>query len=207
MPGLGVVYGRNTAPAGFRASNRHGENVEVLTVSRALPRKRLDVAIETFLHLRGVPCRLTVIGDGPELASLRDRARGLPNVRLLGGVDSDRVRGAYASADICLFPTGYDVFGLVLVEAMGAGLPVIVSSRAGAVADLAASGRNAVVVEGDNPEEWAEAVRALVRDGGHRKALGEAARRTIESRWTVAHSADGMIAGLRLGILARQGVS
>ncbi len=204
-PRLPLVYGRNTAliPALQTAATSSREVVEVLAVAQAIPRKALDVVVEACSRLRDAPCRLTVIGDGSELAALKARAGNASNVRFLGAVASDRTLRAYADADIFLFPTRSDVFGLVLVEAMGAGLATVVSSAAGAVADLALSGENCIVVDGHDPIDWAAAIRDLVEDPTRRGAIGHAARQTIARRWTLQHAVDAMTAGLRLGVLSR----
>ena len=203
-PDVPVVYGRNTTStlADLQRVAKDDGLVEVLAVARAIPGKRLDVAVAAFEHLRDVPCRLTIIGDGTALAALKQRASGLDNVRFLGAVLSDRTHEAYGASAIFLFPTSIDVFGLVLVEAMGAGLATVVSSTPGAVADLALAGRNCVVVDGHDPLEWAAAIRSLVEDPQRRRAIGDQARRTVMARWTVDHAVDAMIAGLRLGVLA-----
>ncbi len=71
----------------------------------------------------------------------------------------------------------------------------------GCTADLAVDGVNSVVLEGTDTQPWAEAVETLVRDTHLRERLGEAASRTISRRWTIEHSADAFVAGLRLGRL------
>ena len=175
-------------------------------MGRALPLKRLDVLIAAFERLQDVACRLTVVGDGPALPGLREQAAALPNVRFEGAVPSDRVVDAYNEADVFIFPSRDDVFGLVLVEGMGAGLATIVSSRPGSVADLVAPGRSGLVIDGYDPADWADAIRSLVEDPARRDALGRAARETILGRWTLDHSVDAIAAGLRLGVLAARTV-
>ena len=205
-PALPVVYGRNTSP--FEPPpNRSSRDapVEILAVSQAIPRKRLDLAIDAVCGLDDGACRLTIIGSGPCLETLRARAHGHDNVSVLGLVGSDRVLEAYRDADIFLFPSGYDLFGLVLVEAMGCGLATVVSVHPGAVADLAVSGRNCIVVEEPSPESWTAAVGELVRRPTLRTSVGAAGHATIRRRWTVDHGADAVAAGLRLGVLASAG--
>jgi glycosyltransferase involved in cell wall biosynthesis len=202
-PSLPVVLGRNTAPVSPVELRSANGRVEVLAVARALKRKRLDVVIEAFRLLGDTQCRLTLIGDGPMLPALKERAAGLGSVRFLGAVASTAVRDAYAASDVALFPTGYDVFGLVLVEAMGAGLPTVTSARAGAVADLCVSEENCLVLPDDDPAAWADAIQRLASDRDLRAKLADRGRATVERRWTLDHSADAMIAGLRLGVLAR----
>jgi len=205
-PRLPVVYGRNTAPAEALSPRPvDARPVEVLSVGQAIHRKGLDVLVDAFRLLPDLACNLTIVGGGPELDALRRRAEGLVNVRFLGAVPSDEVREAYRAADVVAFPTRFDIFGLVLVEALGSGRATIVSSAAGAVADLCVAQRNSLVVDGHDPQPWADAIRRLVVDAPLRAALGEAGRRTIAGRWTIDHAIDAMVAGLRLGVLTRTG--
>jgi UDP-glucose:(heptosyl)LPS alpha-1,3-glucosyltransferase len=86
----------------------------------------------------------------------------------------------YAAADLFLFPSCYDAYGLVVTEAMASGLPVITTRAAGA-AEVIDHGISGLVVD----EPWdvtglADALVQLARDAGLRARLGEAARRKVE---------------------------
>src|SRR2546427_3743126 len=139
---LPLVIGRNTTATGpAPARPIEPETLELLTVGRAEKGKALDVVLAAVSKLAGVSWRLTVIGDGPELEGLMRDAD--PRVRFIGARTSGEVLDAHSKADIFLFPSRYDIFGLVLVEAMGAGTAVVVSRAVGAVADLAVDRVNA----------------------------------------------------------------
>jgi glycosyltransferase involved in cell wall biosynthesis len=167
-------------------------------------RKGVDVAIDALRSLPELRCRLTVIGGGRVLPELQRRADVDPRIRFIGPQPPAFVRDALLATDIVLFPTRADVFGLVVVEAMGAGVATVISKAAGAAADLAVSEQNSLVIDGMDIERWAGALRRLVENADFRRLLGENARRTIARRWTLDHSADAMIAGLRLGVLAQR---
>jgi glycosyltransferase involved in cell wall biosynthesis len=203
-PELPAVIGRNSAPFLAEAPPRSGgEAVEFLAVGQAIPRKGLDVVVDAFRLLGDdVPCRLTVAGGGPELGALVARARGDGRIRFLGAVESDRVLDCYRRADAFLFPSRSDVFGLVLVEAMGSGLATITASAPASVADLAVSERNCLVLDNHDPRAWAQAIRRLTEDTALRRRLTTAGRRTVLRRWTIEHSVDAWIAGLRLALLS-----
>jgi len=84
----------------------------------------------------------------------------------------------YAASDIFLLPTLYEPFGLVILEAMAAGLPVLVSREAGA-AELVRDGTDALLLEdAGDVDEIAGKLELLLEDAGLRKRLGEEARRT-----------------------------
>ncbi len=115
--------------------------------------KGLDVAMAAVAQARA------------DLPGLRLRVAGIPArkaadwVDWLGIVPPDRMAEVYRDADLFIFPTRYESFGLVLIEAMAAGLPVIVSDVIGA--GIVSDGRNGVVVPGHHPSRYAEALRRL----------------------------------------------
>lgn len=88
----------------------------LLHVGRVAPEKN----IEAFLAA-DVPGTKVVVGDGPALAALR---RKFPQVHFLGALHGERLAAAYRSADVFVFPSRTDTFGLVMAEAMASGVPV-----------------------------------------------------------------------------------
>lgn len=200
---LPVVLGRNTSGA-FPAmrARRQGGTVELVCVGDlSSPRKGIDMLIAALNRLPNLPCRLTVIGDGDQRPRLEGQAAGDWRIRFLRALDPADVRKVYEASDICLFPTRSDVFGLVPVEAMSAGLATIVSAAAGGTPDLAVAGVNCLVVAPDDQPGWASAIEELVLDRDMRTSMGDAASETIARRWTLEHSVEAMMAGLRLGAL------
>jgi glycosyltransferase involved in cell wall biosynthesis len=109
----------------FQRSTRDGEYY--LIVSALVPYKRVDLAIEAFNSLQE---RLVIVGDGPELERLR-RVAGR-TVELVGWRNDEQVREYYAGCRAVIFP-GEEDFGIVPVEAMACGKPVIAFARGGAV--------------------------------------------------------------------------
>ena len=202
---LPVVIGRNTSVAAARDAvpGIADDTVRLLTVGDlASDRKGIDMLMDALALRPGLDCQLTVEGDGRRRAELERRAREDLRVRFVGALAGAELVSLYARSDAFLFPSREDVFGLVLVEAMAAGLATAVSASPGAVGDLAAADRNCLVVERNEPREWAATIDRLVRGPELRERLGKAGRMTVAGRWTVAHAVDGMLAGLRLGLMA-----
>jgi glycosyltransferase involved in cell wall biosynthesis len=195
-----IVIGRNTAPLPEPRSGRGSETVDLLSVARAEGGKAIDLLVDAVRARRGMGCRLSIVGDGPALSSLQARAAGDERIRFLGALPPREVRELMGEADVFLFPSKYDVFGLALVEAMGAGLACVVSPMPGAVPDLCVSGENSVVLEG-GLDAWGAAIERLVEDADLRARLGRAASETVHGRWTIEHAARAMLAGFRLPFL------
>lgn len=158
---------------------------------------RLDVGkgLEILLPMLGQVrerhprARLWIVGDGPlrqRLAAERD-ARGIgPAVALLGQrQDVARLLGA---ADVFVFPSVREGFGLVVLEALAAGLPVV-STALPSLRPLADETPEALRIVDPDPGEFASAVEALLDrpDRGH--ALGLLGRESVRARWDVASSA------------------
>jgi glycosyltransferase involved in cell wall biosynthesis len=208
QPNLPLVIGRNTSQGSTTPPRRVAARAEndpatlVLIGDLADTRKGVDIAVAALRLVRTPRIRLSIIGGGRLLDSLAETVGDDARVRFLGPLGPQDVARELANADVLLFPTRADVFGLVLVEAMGARLMPIVSRAAGAVDDLAVDAHNSVVLDGHEPAAWAAAIERVVADPILTRERAERARETIEARWSLRHAAWAMIAGLRLGVLS-----
>ncbi|MEL7171879.1 MAG: glycosyltransferase [Pseudomonadota bacterium] len=153
------VYGREAAVvhppvdlARFRAVSAPARDGGYLVVSQLVPYKRVDLAVEAFRRL-GLP--LTVAGDGPMAERLA--AEAPDHVRFLGRVDDATLRALYARARALIFP-GEEDFGIVPVEAMAAGCPVIAYGRGGAC-DTVLDGQTGLLFRDQTPEALMAAVQ------------------------------------------------
>ncbi|HOL70451.1 MAG TPA: glycosyltransferase family 4 protein [Bryobacteraceae bacterium] len=152
----------------------------VLTVCRFYRRKRLNVLLEAAARLRGrVPeLELRIVGGGPERRRLHRLAReaGLgETVRWLGDVPQDVLAREYQSCDVFCLPSVQEGFGIVFLEAMAAGKP-IVAARAAAAPEVVPHG---LLVEPENAGALADALFQLRNDGRMRAALAEAGLETV----------------------------
>ncbi|WP_448582951.1 glycosyltransferase family 4 protein [Thermaurantiacus sp.] len=116
-------------------------------------RVAIEKNLEAFLAL-DVPGSKVVVGDGPALAALKTR---FPDVLFLGALAGEALARAYAGADLFVFPSRTDTFGLVLVEAMASGLPVAAYPVPGPLDVVADSGAGAL------DEDLGAAVMAALR--------------------------------------------
>ena len=165
-----------------RAAPRASFGWNLLCIGRVEPRKGLVHAVDALAQLPA-EATLTIVGGGDDghAAELRERAAALglrERVTLTGPVSD--VAGAYAAADAVLFPvTWEEPFGLVPVEAMAVGRPVVATATGGA-AEFLRDGENALVVPKADPGALAHAVRRLAGDPALRARLRDGGSRTAE---------------------------
>ncbi len=153
----------------------------VFSVCRFYPRKRLDVLLQAAALLRErIPeLEVRIAGNGPEskrLEQICSELRLERAVRWLGDVSMNELAAEYSRADIFCLPSVQEGFGIVFLEAMAAGKPII-AARAAAVPEVV---RNGILVEPGNAEALAEAILRLYRDPDLRASLGEAGCRDVE---------------------------
>lgn len=143
-----------------------------LVVSALVPYKRVDLAVETFNQLGK---RLVVIGSGPEEGRLKSRAAS--NIEFLGWQGDESLAKFYANCRALIFP-GEEDFGIVPLEAMASGRPVIAYRRGGAL--------ETVVGEGENPtgiffnEQSVASLKGAIEELGTRKFNPQAIRQHAE---------------------------
>jgi phosphatidylinositol alpha-mannosyltransferase len=169
--------------------------LNVLWVGRVEPRNGLDRMLAAFaIARRSVAARLIVLGDGPLLARYRARipAELAADVLFAGRVVDERPDW-YASADVYCAPTRIASFGVTLLEAMAAGVPVLASDIDG-FREVVHHGVEGELLPPDDPAAWARALVRLAREPARASAYGAAGRRTAERyAWpTVAREVLGV---------------
>lgn len=144
---------------------------------------------------------LVFAGDGPERSALLERAAATNQVsiQVVGFAHREELAAYYALADVFVFPTHTDPWGLVVNEAMACGLPVIASQAAGCVVDLVANGRNGRIVSVGNVRELACAMADLALDAGLRALMGRRSRERIEQ-----YSPEAWAAGMANAVIPQR---
>jgi glycosyltransferase involved in cell wall biosynthesis len=156
----------------------------VLTVAHMYPRKNLGALLRAYAWLRqaGVPFQGWLVGDGPcrqAWERLGDTLGLRGQVSFLGTISRRELVQRYRAASLFCLPSRQEGFGIVFLEAMASGLP-IVGARAAAVPETVAEGEVGLLADPDDPVELAEALRRLLEDAALRRTLGEAGRRRVE---------------------------
>ncbi len=180
-----AVWGRGVDTRTFNPSRRnHGwrrwlaggdDTAIVLHVGRLAPEKNLDVLIEAWRvahQALGQRATFVVAGEGPMARRIASR---LPFVRLLGFLPIQHLATLYASADLCVFTSSTETCGLVALEAMSSGVPVI-AADAGGFRESVVPNETGLLVPPDDPRGFVEAILELVGDSRRRFLLAAAAR-------------------------------
>jgi N-acetyl-alpha-D-glucosaminyl L-malate synthase BshA len=184
-----VIYNfvdtRRFAPRAHRGGVLAPADVPVLMhASNFRPVKNLETLIRVFARVRERrACRLVLIGDGPEKARSEDLCRelGLARHALFLG-NQDIMEELLPLADVFLLPSRQESFGLVALEAMSAGVPVV-ASDVGGLPEVVADGKTGFLRDPDDAAGMAEAVLRLLGDDALRARFGRAGRRLAVARF------------------------
>lgn len=188
----------------------------ILFVGRIDPIKGIDVLVDALCGLRRElwqtsPPRLVLIGGGQGEAAFDALKRGaaanniLDQITFAGSIPHDALPTYYRAADVVAVPSFYESFGLVAVEAMACGTPVV-ASRAGGLAFTIDDGRTGFLVPQNDAEALAERLRAILVDCELRARLGASAAVAAQRfGWPiiagrVVHIYDRLIRGYRMDL-------
>jgi glycosyltransferase involved in cell wall biosynthesis len=198
-----IPYGIDAAPA--PRAERSGP-LRVLFVGGCSLRKGIPYLLDAF---RRIDTDATLRLVGRENAPLFARLGGLPPRVTAAGVKTGAALAAeYAAADVFVLPSVEDGFGLVTLEAMAAGVPVVVSANAGS-AEVVRDGENGFVVSARDITALSERIASLLADAPLRQRMGEAARRTaaVRSWQSYGDERDERVFRPLLGALAERKVT
>ncbi|MCA1993166.1 MAG: glycosyltransferase family 1 protein [Coleofasciculus sp. S288] len=162
-------------------SQGHPENPLLLYVGRLGAEKEIE-RIKPLLE--AIPnARLALVGDGPNRSALEKHFAGTPT-HFVGYLKGKELGSAYASADAFIFPSRTETLGLVLLEAMAAGCPVV-AARSGGIPDIVTDGVNGYLFEPTDEEGALAATQRLLEQQDERETLRQNARAEAE-RWSWA---------------------
>lgn len=174
----------------------HNGAIKILFVGRLEERKGPDILLQSLLHIKSnnIVINAKFVGKLPEPNSelgklcfdLKDQInleKRNVNVDFVGFVADETLADYYQDADIFVAPSRFESFGLILIEAMSFGLPVI-AGDIGGMREIITHGTDGYLFNVESPLELAAKIDALVSDVELIKKIGNAARMTYETKFT-----------------------
>ena len=167
----------------------------LLFVGRLRYYKGLDTLIRA---LKQIPAQLVVVGNGPmeaEWKALAAEVGVAERISWLGEVPDDDLPSVYHAADLFVLPASHrsEAFGLVQVEAMAAGLPVVCTELGTGTSYVNLDGVTGLVVSPRDPDRLAAAINALIADPARRAALGRAAQQRAREEFDLDVMVDRVL--------------
>ncbi len=163
-----------------------GSEPVVLYVGRLEPLKGVDILIQAMAQLERRQARLLIVGGDEQAAAEVERLQALAaaldiaeRIRFVGSVEQDKLAVYYNAADVCVMPSYYESFGLVAVEAMACGTPVV-ASRVGGLATTVQDGETGYLIPWRCPEPFAERIDLILSNDELRANLGRSARQAMQ---------------------------
>jgi len=152
--------------------------VKILTVGRLIPRKGFQFLIQALPDIckqTNIDFRIQIVGDGPyrsELVELAENLHVTDKIEFLGSIDYDNLPKKYQEADIFTLCSLAEGMPLVVLEAMGTGLPIIASQVQG-ITDLVKTGINGELFEPSDVKQLVKHLVKLIEDGEKRVKMGK----------------------------------
>ncbi|RLE77240.1 MAG: glycosyltransferase family 1 protein, partial [Thermoprotei archaeon] len=159
----------------------------ILYVGRLVRRKGVHILIEAFkiLQRRGLEVKLVIGGKGYMEPFLRFMASDTDNIVFLGAVSEGTKPALFSEAKVFALPSlAGESFGVVLLEALSSGTPVV-ATRVGGIPEIIADGKDGLLVEPGDPEELAEAVAFLLKSPSLWSKMSLNARRKAVEKYSI----------------------
>lgn len=176
------------------------DKLTLLFVGRLISRKGADLAVKSLAAINREDVELLVVGSGRLENGLKQLAQeqGIADrVQFLGYVPDDKLLVLYSSVDATLFLSNYEGFGLVILESLASGTPVI-GTPVGGFPDIVTDGKEGVIVKRD-AKDIANAIESLADEPERLTEMGRRARELAETRtWdTVASETEQVYESVR----------
>lgn len=180
----------------------------VLCPRRLVPKNGVNYLIESLplIMQSGEKVHFLVAGDGPEREKLKRRTRELqvePSVHFLGSIPNQEMPHFYAAADLVVLPSLKEATSIAALEAMASSRPVV-ASNVGGLPYIIEHEKSGLLVPPADPAVLAGAILRLLDAPGLRQALGHAARRRVEEKFTWDHIASETVQVYERMIRGRQ---
>lgn len=184
-------------PAGFREQHSIPSDADLLVcVARLHPQKRIDLLVKAFAKVKRQNKKAVLAVVGPSFEAEMENVKAVideekaEDVVFTGPLPNERVKDAYAAADVCAMTSEYEPFGYSLLEAMVQKKPQV-AFDIGCVAEII--GEAGAVVPFADVAAFAEHVQNLFSDEALRKSLGQKAYAQVEKKYDIRRTSKDMI--------------
>ena len=168
------------------------DNKAIMFVGRSVQRKGVDYLIKAFAAVKHeIPHKLVIVGDGPERSNWEKLARQVDEtnrIEFTGWISDRELSDRYRTSSFFVLPAVYDkhgdteALGVVMIEAMSYGKPVI-ASNVGGIIDVVEDGTNGILVPAGDVPALARAIKHLALNENLRRKMGEAAKRSVDEKF------------------------
>lgn len=183
-----------------RASKRESATPQLLAVGMFRPGDKLESYRLLAIALQRIadrPWRLAIVGDGQEKRAIQRAFAPLGDrVAFLGEKNLRAMPAIYAASDLYAWPAVREAYGMAMLEAQAAGLPVVAGRGVG-VGDVVADGRTGMLVPNDDPAALARAIAALLDAPERRRRMGKTAMTQVRKHHDLAAAAAQLDRTLR----------
>ncbi len=192
-----------------------------LSLPSPSPKRTCFLVLGTLNHGKGVdtvlraladverPTEMFIVGEGPRREILEEMAsacRSRHSVRFLGRVPYDQVPELMREADALLFPSRHDGFGMVTMEALAAGRPVVASDAVMSARQYVQPGKNGWILPTDDVPVWRHRIETVIQNAEKIPQWSRAARSTIRSEYNVVEDISRLLCFLE-GLLPKKSSS
>lgn len=184
-----------------KALNFNDKNIIIIFVGQLIERKGIKYLIQAYQILcKEFPnIALIVVGDGPLKESLSNKCdrEKVPNIYFTGWISETEKILYYSIADVFVFPTLEDVWGLVVNEAMACSLPVISTNAAGCTFDMISIGENGFIVDAKDPHQLYSEIKKILSDEVCLKSMRSKSLNKIQTVFNVDNMVAGFISAIK----------
>lgn len=156
------------------------EGLLAVSIGRLIPRKGYEQLLKVWVHFSDA--HLAIVGEGPLLEKLQRLCTQLQltnRVHVLGYVNEHTKMSLLQTASLYVSAASHEGFGIVFLEAMQAGLPIVATNNGGQT-DFLRDGENALLIPPDNEQALREALQQMLKDTGLRQQMAETNRQAVQ---------------------------
>ncbi len=185
--------------AGFRREHNLPDDCPlIICVARLHPQKRVDLLVQAFAEVKKKSLNAVLCVVGPSFDAEKKkidsliRSLAVEDIVFTGPIPNERIKDAYAAADVVALTSEYEPFGYCLLEAMAQSKPTV-AFDIGAVSEIISDGITGYTVPFNDTKALADKISALFADSGLRKKMGDAALSRVYSDFNLGENSKKLI--------------